>query len=63
MKEMLLRNFARPLVERLGTMAAAYLIARGLDGDLVAQLVNYLTAALLVGVDLVFAKYNRQEVD
>ena len=59
MKEMLLRNFARPLLERLGTMAAAYLIARGLDSDAVAQLVNGVMAAVLVGLDLVLARFNR----
>ncbi|MGF7009266.1 hypothetical protein [Aminobacter sp. BE322] len=62
MKEMLLRNFAKPLLERLGTMAAAYLIARGLDSDLVAQLINGLMAALLVGIDLLWARSNRNSL-
>ncbi len=61
MKEMLVRNFARPLLERLGTMAAAYLIARGLDSDMVAQLVNGLMAAVLVGVDLIIARVSRDK--
>lgn len=60
MKELLIRNFAKPLMERLGTMAAAYLIARGLDSDMVAQLVNGVVAALLVGIDLAVAAMNRK---
>lgn len=60
MKNLIIRNFARPLLERLGTMAAAYLIARGLDSDLVAQFINGLMAAVLVGFDLLFARYNRK---
>ncbi|MFU0507254.1 hypothetical protein [Pseudaminobacter sp. NGMCC 1.201702] len=62
MKDMLIRNFARPLLERLGTMAAAYLIARGLDSDLVAQLVNGVMAAVLVGVDLLTARASRKSL-
>lgn len=59
MKELLVRNLARPLAERLGTVAATYLIARGLDSDLVAQLVNALLAVVLVGLDLVMSKTNQ----
>lgn len=44
-------------------MTAAYLIARGLDQDLVAQLINSVVAALLVLVDLFVTKAHRQEVD
>lgn len=63
MRAAILRNFIRPMLERLGTMTAAYLIAKGLDGDLVAQLINSVVAALLVLMDLLIAKHNRQEVD
>lgn len=59
MKEMLVRNLVRPLFERLGTMLAAYLIARGLDSDLVAQFVNAAMAAVLVLIDLALSRVNR----
>lgn len=55
----LLRSIVRPLIERVGTMVAAYLIARGVDSDAAAQLLNGLTAAALVLFDLVFASFNR----
>ncbi len=60
MKGTLFRGIVRPLVERLGTMLAAYLIARGIDSDMAAQLVNGLIAATLVVLDLVTAAVNRQ---
>lgn len=59
MRSILLRNFVKPLVERLGTMLAAFLIARGLDADMVAQLLNAVVAAMLVGVDLLISAVNR----
>lgn len=59
MKGMLLRGVVRPLIERLGTMLAAYLIARGVDSDQAAQLINYLVAALFIVVDLAAAAVNR----
>lgn len=59
MKGKVLEVLVRPLFERVGTMLAAYLIARGLDSDLVAQITNGLVAALLVGVDLAVAAVNR----
>lgn len=59
MKGMLIRNVVRPLIERVGTMVAAYMIARGFDSDHVAQLLNAIVAALLIAVDLVLAHVNR----
>ena len=59
MKGTLLRGIVRPLLERLGTMAAAYLIARGLDSDLTAQLVNATLAAVFILFDLVVSTVNR----
>lgn len=60
MKEFLIFNLLRPLLERVGTMFAAYLIARGLDGDQVAQFVNSVFAALLMGLDLVVSAIIRK---
>ncbi|MCA0277274.1 MAG: hypothetical protein LCH86_14825 [Proteobacteria bacterium] len=59
MKEMFFRNLARPLLERLGTMFAAWLVMRGLDSDLVAQLVNALVALVAVSAELVLYHVNR----
>lgn len=59
MKGIMLRGIVRPLVERLGTMLAAYMIARGLDSDLIAQLINALVAVVFVGLDLVTSAVNR----
>lgn len=59
-KETLLRNLVRPLIERLGTMIAAYLIATGADSDLVAQLANGLAAMLFLLVDFVSSRFFRE---
>lgn len=58
----ILENIVAPLVRRLGTAAATVLIAQGLDSALVEQLVNLLAGALLVGVDLLLARFYRQAV-
>lgn len=60
MREFLLYNLLRPLLERVGTMVAAYLIAKGLDGDQVAQFVNSIVAAFLVGLELIVAAIVRK---
>lgn len=59
MKGMVLRGIVRPLVERIGTMAAAYMIAKGLDSDLTAQLMNGAVALVFVLFDLVLSTVNR----
>ncbi|WP_378941859.1 hypothetical protein [Mesorhizobium sp. ANAO-SY3R2] len=61
MKGMLLRGVFKPLVERAGTMLAAYMIARGMDSDLTAQLISALGAALVVGLELIYAATNRHD--
>lgn len=60
MKEFLIFNLLRPLLERVGTAFAAYLIAKGLDGDQVSQFVNSIFAALLVGLDLIVSAILRK---
>ena len=60
MKNAFLRTVFRPLIERVGTMLAAYLIARSFDSDLAAQLGNALVALLCVAFDLVVARYSRE---
>lgn len=59
MKELLYRNLARPLIERIGTMVAVYLISRGLDSDLVGQLTNALVALCAVVLELAWSRVNR----
>ncbi|MER8649913.1 hypothetical protein [Mesorhizobium sp. M1121] len=51
-KNAILRHVVTPLVTRIGTALAAYLLAKGMDGDMVDQMVNGLIAVLLVGIDL-----------
>lgn len=60
MKNVLVRNIVRPFVERLGTMAAAYFIARGLDSEMVAQAANFLVAFVCVVLDLVVSSISRE---
>lgn len=56
MKNVLLRSIIVPLATRAGTMLGAYLMAKGLDGDLADQLVNGLLAILLVACDVITGK-------
>lgn len=51
-KSAILRHVLTPLVTRIGTALAAYLLAKGMDGDMIDQIVNGLIAVLLVGIDL-----------
>lgn len=60
MKEKFILNLFRPLIERIGTMIAAYLIATGADSELVAQVANGLVAAVFLLPDLVISKWFRQ---
>ena len=56
----ILRNLGRPILERVGTMIAAYLIARGVESDQAALLVNSLMAVAFVVLDMFTAAFNRQ---
>jgi hypothetical protein len=56
----ILRNLGRPILERVGTMIAAYLIARGVESDQAALLVNSLMAACFVVFDMLTSAVNRQ---
>lgn len=61
MKQILIRNVARPLVERLGTAMAVWLVASGWQTDLVQQFATAVASVVLVGVDLLMSKHNSQE--
>lgn len=61
MKGMLFRGVVRPLLERGGTMIAAYLIARGIESDTAAIVVNGIVALPFVLLDLLTASVNRQK--
>lgn len=45
-------NVMRPIVDRLGTIAATWLMSQGYDTDLTAQAVNAVVAALFLAMDL-----------
>ena len=61
MKSLLIRNLVRPLVERVGTALAVWLVATGWNGELVQQFVTALVALVLVSADLVVARFSRAE--
>lgn len=57
----LVRDLVRPLLARVGTAVATWLIVTfEFDGDLVNQFVAALIAAALIGVDLVLSWFNRR---
>lgn len=56
-------NVVLPLATRLGTIAGTSLLAMGADQQLVDQVLLGLTAAALIGVDLVFSWIGRQQRD
>lgn len=57
----LYKQLARPLLQRVGTMIATYLVTAGSDQEMVNQLMIHLTAAALVTFDLVADKLSRKE--
>lgn len=61
MKSIFIRGFVRPLVERAGTAVAVWLIARGIESDTAAIVVNGIVALPFVLVDLLAASVNRQK--
>lgn len=60
MKSLLIRNLLKPLLSRLGTAAAALLVAKGFDGELVSQLITALGASALVAADLLVSRLTRE---
>lgn len=58
----ILENLVGPLVRRIGTAFAMWLLAKGADSALVEQAVNALSAAVLIGVDLLLARVYRKNV-
>lgn len=63
MKAILVNGLVRPLVARIGTALAAYLLAVGADGETVNLILNGLSAAVLVGIDLIVARHQSREAD
>jgi hypothetical protein len=59
----LILNTLRPVVERLGTGIAVYLIATGATEELAAQLANALVAACFFLVELAVVRFSRREVE
>lgn len=58
----ILENLVAPLVRRLGTAIAVWLVAKGADNALVDQLVNAASAGVLLAVDLLLARIYRKSV-
>lgn len=59
MKAFLVRELLKPLSRRLGTAAAAILIAKGVDPDIVSQIVAGVTALMFVCADLILSATSR----
>ena len=60
--EALVRNVLGPLVRRIGTAAAVYLVADGYDSGTVEQVINAAGAFVLVLVDLLLSRFYRRSV-
>lgn len=58
----ILENIVQPMVRRVGTALAVWLMAKGLPSDVVEPLVNYLAGFVLLLVDLGLARLYRQSV-
>lgn len=56
----LVEHVLRPALSRLGTAAAALLIALGADASLAGQVATGATALVLIGVDLTLSYFNRK---
>ncbi|MDN2583400.1 hypothetical protein N1F91_25790 [Aquibium sp. ELW1220] len=52
-------NLLHPLMSRVGTVAATYLVAYGATEAQINEIVAGLTALILLGVDLVLARVYR----
>lgn len=59
MRNTIIRNLVRPLIERVGTALAVWLVATGWNGELVEQFVTALIALVAVSADLVVARMSR----
>lgn len=57
----IVEQFAKPILRRAGTAVAAYLLAQSVPADTVEIIVNGLTAAALVGADLLLSYKNRKQ--
>lgn len=55
-------NVIAPLVRRLGTAAAVWLLAKGFDSATVEPLINWVSAGVLLVVDLLLARFYRRAV-
>ncbi|MGB3645280.1 MAG: hypothetical protein WBA15_12450 [Mesorhizobium sp.] len=53
-------NIVKPLINRLGTIAATALIAYGIDADTAGQIANGMTAFVFVLFDLWMESRNRE---
>lgn len=56
----LAKKMVRPLVSRVGTALAVFLVSSGIDSPLVEQFVNAVVAAALIGVDVLLDAYYRK---
>lgn len=60
LKQTLLVNLVRPLVARMGTVAATYLLALGFSEGQIGELLAAASAFALVVIDLLLSSYYRR---
>ncbi len=60
MREFFYKELAKPILRRLGTIAATSLVAWGLPQDVVQQAITGLTALLLVVIEFVATREGRK---
>lgn len=61
-KKKIAEHFLRPMYERIGTVAATYLLTVGATEAQISDIVAGLTAAVFLAVDLLTARHNRKIV-
>lgn len=60
MRNAFIENIVRPLISRLGTVAASVLLSYGYASQNVQPFIDAVSVVLLLGVDLLLSRYYRQ---
>jgi tetrahydromethanopterin S-methyltransferase subunit D len=61
MNALLINFVVRPVMRRVGTAAATALVAQGINGDTVTQVMSGIGAAGLIGADLVSSWWDKRK--
>ena len=63
LKQKIAAYFVRPMLERVGTIAATWLVAYGATEVQIDEIVAGISALALFSVDLLTAKHNRNLIE